>query len=56
MTKPKLLLATGIGWSATSPLYKTLKQNLIDQVTGTVKWRETMEFAKNHGVKKITEL
>ena len=29
MTKPKLLLATGIGWSATSPLYKTLKQNKI---------------------------
>ena len=33
-----------------------LRKNLIDQVTGTVKWRETMEFAKNHGVKKITEL
>ena len=33
-----------------------LKKNLIDQVTGTVKWRETMEFAKNQGVKKITEL
>ena len=29
MTKPKLLLATGIGWSATSPLYKTLKENQI---------------------------
>ena len=34
----------------------TLKKNLIDQVTGTVRWRETMEFAKNVGVKKITEL
>ena len=34
----------------------TLRKNLIDQVTGTVKWRETMEFAKNQGVKKITEL
>jgi (acyl-carrier-protein) S-malonyltransferase len=34
----------------------TLKKNLIDQVTGTVRWRETMEFAKNQGVKKITEL
>ena len=33
-----------------------LKKNLIDQVTGTVKWRETMEFAKNQGVKKIIEL
>ena len=29
MTKPKLLLATGIGWSATTPLYKTLKENKI---------------------------
>ena len=33
-----------------------LRKNLIDQVTGTVRWRETMEFAKNQGVKKITEL
>ena len=33
-----------------------LRKNLIDQVTGTVKWRETMEFAKNQGVKKIIEL
>ncbi len=33
-----------------------LKKNLIDQVTGTVRWRETMEFAKKLGVKKITEL
>ena len=35
---------------------KILKKNLIDQVTGTVRWRETMVFAKNKGVKKITEL
>ena len=34
----------------------TLRNNLIDQVTGTVRWRETMEFAKNKDVKKITEL
>jgi len=33
-----------------------LRKNLIDQVTGTVRWRETMEFAKNKNVKKITEL
>ena len=33
-----------------------LRKNLIDQVTGTVRWRETMEFAKSQGVKKITEL
>ena len=38
----------------TDPL--TLRKNLIDQVTGTVRWRETMEFAKNQSVKKITEL
>ncbi len=38
----------------TDPL--KLRKNLIDQVTGTVRWRETMDFAKNLGVKKITEL
>ena len=35
---------------------KILRTNLIDQVTGTVRWRETMLFAKNQGAKKITEL
>jgi [acyl-carrier-protein] S-malonyltransferase len=34
----------------------TLKKNLIDQVTGTVRWRETMEFAEKKGIKKIIEL
>ena len=33
-----------------------LKQNLIDQVTGTVKWRETMMLANTLGVKIILEL
>ena len=33
-----------------------LRKNLIDQVTGTVRWRESMELAKNLGVRKITEL
>ena len=33
-----------------------LRKNLIDQVTGTVRWRETMEFAKKQGAKKIIEL
>ncbi len=33
-----------------------LRKNLIDQVTSTVRWRETMVFAKNQGVKKIIEL
>ena len=35
---------------------KILRKYLIEQVTGTVRWRETMELAKNLGVKKITEL
>ena len=33
-----------------------LRKNLIDQVTGTVRWRETMKFADKQGVKKIIEL
>jgi [acyl-carrier-protein] S-malonyltransferase len=33
-----------------------LRKNLIDQVTGTVRWRETMEFADKQGVKKVIEL
>ena len=33
-----------------------LRKNLIDQVTGTVRWRETMKFANKKGVKKVIEL
>ena len=33
-----------------------LKQNLIDQVTGTVRWRETMNLANKLGVNTIIEL
>ena len=33
-----------------------LKKYLIDQVTGTVRWRETMEFAERVDTKKIIEL
>ncbi len=33
-----------------------LRKNLIDQVTRTVRWRETMEFAEKKGIKKIIEL
>ena len=33
-----------------------LRKNLIDQVTGTVRWRETMEFAEKKGINKIIEL
>ena len=32
-----------------------LRKNLINRA-GTVKWRQTMDYAKNIGVKKITEL
>ena len=33
-----------------------LRKNLIDQVTGTVRWRETMKFADKQCVKKVIEL
>ena len=33
-----------------------LKNNLVDQVTSTVRWRETMNFANELRVKKIIEL
>ena len=33
-----------------------LKKYLIDQVTGTVRWRESMQFAERAGVEKIIEL
>ena len=33
-----------------------LRNNLINQVTGTVRWRETMLFANNINVKNIIEL
>ena len=33
-----------------------LRKNLIDQVTGTVRWRETMKFADKQGVRKVIEL
>ena len=35
---------------------QNLKKNLIDQVIGTVRWRETMNLANKLGVKKIIEL
>jgi [acyl-carrier-protein] S-malonyltransferase len=33
-----------------------LKQNLIDQVTGTVRWRETMHLANKLNIDKVIEL
>ena len=33
-----------------------LKKNLIDQITGTVRWRETMHFANSLNTNKIIEL
>ena len=35
---------------------EVLKKNLIDQVTSTVRWRETMHLASKLGTKKILEL
>ena len=35
---------------------EVLKKNLIDQVTSTVRWRETMHLARKLGAKKIIEL
>ena len=40
--------------SETDPI--KLRENLTNQVTGTVKWRETMLLANELGVQKITEL
>jgi [acyl-carrier-protein] S-malonyltransferase len=35
---------------------EVLKKNLIDQITSTVRWRETMHLANKLGTKKIMEL
>jgi len=40
--------------SETDPI--KLRENLINQVTGTVKWRETMLLANELGVQKVIEL
>ena len=40
--------------SETDPI--KLRENLTNQVTGTVKWKETMLLANELGVQKITEL
>ncbi len=52
---PKIPIISNVSASYhTDPI--ELRNNLIDQVTGTVKWRETMQLAKKIGIKKITEL
>ncbi len=52
---PKIPIISNITASEhTDPI--ELKNNLISQVTGTVRWRETMQLANNLGIKKITEL
>ena len=43
MTKPKLLFLTGIGWSATNPLYKTLRENKII-ISGACKEPNTLHW------------
>jgi len=53
--KPLVPIVSNINaQSETDPI--KLKENLINQVTGTVKWRETMLLASELGVQKITEL
>jgi len=53
--KPLVPIVSNINaQSETDPI--KLKDNLINQVTGTVKWRETMLLANELGVQKITEL
>ena len=53
--KPLVPIVSNINaQSETDPI--KLKENLINQVTGTVKWRETMLLANELGIQKITEL
>lgn len=53
--KPLVPIVSNINaQSETDPI--KLKENLINQITGTVKWRETMLLANELGIQKITEL
>ncbi len=52
---PKIPIISNVSALAhTDPI--KLKKNLIDQVIGTVRWRETMQLANDMGIKKIVEL
>jgi [acyl-carrier-protein] S-malonyltransferase len=53
--KPLVPIVSNINAKSESDPIK-LRENLINQVTGTVKWRETMLLANKLGVQKITEL
>ena len=53
--KPLVPIVSNINAKLESDPIK-LRENLINQVTGTVKWRETMLLANELGVQKITEL
>ena len=44
--KPKLLFGTGIGWSATTPLYETLRSHKIIS-SGISKEPETLDWIAN---------
>ena len=44
--KPKLLFGTGIGWSATTPLYETLRSHKII-ISGISKEPETLDWIAN---------
>ncbi len=52
---PKIPIVSNITASPETNINK-LRSNLIDQVVGTVRWRETMKFANKMGTKKIIEL
>src|SRR6056300_630197 len=53
--KPLVPIVSNINAKSESDPIK-LRENLTNQVTGTVKWRETMLLANELGVQKITEL
>ena len=53
--KPLVPIVSNINAKSETDQIK-LRENLINQVTGTVKWRETMLLANELGVQKITEL
>jgi [acyl-carrier-protein] S-malonyltransferase len=48
------LVANVLGAPVTDP--ETIRANLVEQVTGMVRWRETMLYLKEHGVSTVYEV
>jgi [acyl-carrier-protein] S-malonyltransferase len=48
------LIANVLAAPVTDP--KTIRANLVEQVTGMVRWRETMLYLKEHGVSTVYEV